>query len=286
MSGISSISDVNALERFSPVRSADTSPVRKEDEKKEEQVGAIAARPDPAEDNAHPDPDSVAVARSSDGDTARASRTALENLSEGMVFRKAEKNEAVQSEAAQKGTARNEAAVNEAGQAGDDKKAERPITSMTGYTDSQVDQLYRQGRISRQDYDKEMDRREQIDEAAGLKEDTNPVVDTAREASAKEVVEKQTEEIQSEKTQENKKTESDAESATEEKVAERKKQIITEEMENDKEFIDTMGQMVAKEQDFSLRADAVMDSIAAGRGELMQQVMDAASRVAATEPTQ
>lgn len=280
MSGISSLSDINALNRPGGVSGSFsvTQKIREEQDdrrlKAAQEAGApVEKRPAGAPDDmAHPDPDSKTLARSADGDTTRASRASLESLKDGMVFKKTDQ--------AAKGEAPDE-----------QEKGDRPITSMTGYTDTQVESLYRRGEISRQDYEKEMDRREKIDEASGLAEEKNPVIDSAKEASAKEVLEEQTEKLEEEK-KENLQADETAPGRPDRtdraggEQEEQRKQLITEEIENNREFINTMGEMSAQKQDFSLRADAVMDAQAAGREELMQQVMEAADRVAATEPTQ
>ena len=103
------------------------------------------------EDTAHPDKDSVLVGRNADGDTTKASRIGLENLKDGIVIRKDTSEQAALKK--------------------EEEKAQEKVGSMMGFTDTQVEELYYQGRISRNDYETELKRRERIDNAAGLKEE-------------------------------------------------------------------------------------------------------------------
>ena len=90
------------------------------------------------------------ISESTDGDTLRASEKSLEALNDGIVLAKGRETEAAE-------------------KAAEEKKAEetKDPGNLNGYSSSQIDALYREGKISRQDRDEEIERREEIKEAAG-----------------------------------------------------------------------------------------------------------------------
>ena len=90
------------------------------------------------------------ISESTDGDPLRASEKSLEALNDGIVLAKGRETEAAE-------------------KAAEEKKAEetKDPGNLNGYSSSQIDALYREGKISRQDRDEEIERREEIKEAAG-----------------------------------------------------------------------------------------------------------------------
>ncbi len=91
------------------------------------------------------------ISESKDGDTVRASEKSIEALNDGIVLAKG----------------RDDAGAKEVTE---NQKAEetKQLNALNGYSSSQIDALYREGKISRQDRDKEIERREEIKEAAGV----------------------------------------------------------------------------------------------------------------------
>lgn len=73
---------------------------------------------------------------SDDGDVATATKQSMRALSDGIVMPK--------------------------------EKAEEEIDSLTGFTASQLDTLYSQGKISKYDYDREVERRDDLKEQSGI----------------------------------------------------------------------------------------------------------------------
>jgi len=300
-----SISSVNANIMVQPqsrvaerTREAELEVKKQQEEEQEREQRGV-------QDLGHPDPESMTVARSIDGDTTSASRIGIENAREGIVMKKSEDAQrpqavgrteqdiAIGTGKAEADRDRVRAQVDAKADAKADAKEERenkPSKPMTGYTDTQIEQMLDQGRISRQDYDQEMDRRERIAEESGMaeaaEEKENPVIKEAKEASAEKVQNEIGSKKEESKAQETKASLKEAEKTEEENAGENRKQLITEEMENDKEFASRMSEINTMQQDFSLKADGIANAIANDREELFQNVMEAAQKVAATEPTQ
>ena len=120
------------------------------------------------------------ISESKDGDTVRASEKSMEALNDGIVLAKGRDDRAAES-------------VTE------NKKAEetQQLNSLNGYSSSQIDALYREGKISRQDRDKEIERREEIKEAAGVAAATEDV--NKKEDDKEDVSKKTTSDINSDK---------------------------------------------------------------------------------------
>ena len=262
MNGISNIGAIGRAGAVDPVRVDDRDRLRQV-EKEQESKETARKEQERRVDNAHPDADSVMTGVSVDGDTSRASRAGMENIKDGIVMKKSE--------------------------AAAGSKEERPITSMTGYTDSQVEQLYYLGKISRQDYNEEMERRERRDEEAGVAEEKGElsVADRIKEDNKEKLTADKTENDRASADQTRKAQEADdARKAADEKAADTRKQLITEEMEDEKAFAKEMGRINAVQQDFSLRADAITQAIANDREKIVSDVIDAAEKVASGNPTQ
>ena len=223
------------------------------------------------EDTAHPDIDSVLVGRNADGDTTKASRIGLENLKDGIVIRK-------------------DPAQETASLKKEEEKAQEKVGSMMVFTDTQVEELYYQGRISRNDYETELKRRERLDEEAGVKTEEkeddkkNPVIEASKEEEKKEAKkaseEKATQAKQTAvapKDSMGNKDEGDKKAAG---IDENRKKLISDEIEKDNAFAKEMGQINQRQQDFSLRADAITDGMANDRTDMVIDVLDAAEKIA------
>jgi len=215
------------------------------------------------EDTAHPDKDSVLVSRNADGDTTKASRIGLENLKDGIVIRK---DPALETAALKK----------------EEEKAQEKVGSMMGFTDAQVEELYYQGRISRNDYEMELKRRERIDSAAGLKEEDkkNPVVESSKEEAKKVSDEKAAQAKEAAGMPETSTTGKEEEDKKTAGNDENRKKLISDEIEKDNAFAKEMGQINQRQQDFSLRADAITDGMANDRTDMVIDVLDAAEKIA------
>ncbi len=103
------------------------------------------------------------ISESDDGDTVRASKESIAALNDGMVIAKG----------------------NDESSEAQDAVKEENIMNLTGYSSSQIETLYRQGKITSQERNKELDRREELKEITGQ-------IDAKEEAESKEV-EKETE---------------------------------------------------------------------------------------------
>jgi len=103
------------------------------------------------------------ISESRDGDTVRASERSIEALSDGMVLPKGPDNA-------------------EAQPAKEEQEKENNVQSLNGYSESQLEALYREGKISMQERDKEIKKREELKEAAGMSVNN---ADAAKEAEEK-----------------------------------------------------------------------------------------------------
>ncbi len=273
MNGINAINSADYIKGISLDQRLDQR-VDKKDELKEEQKIRTAeeeAREKRVyEDTAHPDEDSVVLGRNMDGDTSRASRTGLENLKEGIVIKK---------DPAQEAAAQKEAKDEE-------EKSSEKVSSMLGFTDTQVEELYYQGKISKNDYQTEIDRRDRIDKEAGLKEEEkeddekNPVIEASKEEE-KKVSEEKAAKAKDESTApaDSMGNKDDKDKKVSGEDDDRKK-LISDEMERDNAFAKEMGQINQRQQDFSLRADAITEGIANDRAEKVIDILDAAEKIA------
>lgn len=129
------------------------------------------------------------LSASTDGDTTSAAKQSMAALSDGLVMQKSNvaevtttlkepaKTEPAKTEPAKVQPEENTNPVLEAAKE-DAKKArnEEQIDSLTGYTSSQLDSLYAQGKISRIDYDQEISRRDEL-----TKQQNTPAVEEEQE---------------------------------------------------------------------------------------------------------
>ena len=240
---------------------------------------------------------------SKDGDVAKASRTGLENVSEGIVIKKspesAQKTELPDSEKAQLQDSRvsdDQKKVTEEKNTGNVEKPD----ALIGYSKSELERLYLQGDISSNQLNKELERREEIrgekkDAAQDVREDekverkTNEEIavaaETNRETGVKAATEQQAEvtgadkaagEKQVQEVQENRQEEKTKESTEKvsETAADTRKQIITEELADDKRFTEEMTVLAGAERNDELVSEALDTAVENDRLKLMEQVLN------------
>lgn len=116
------------------------------------------------------------VAQSEDGDTLQENKESLEALKDGLVLKKADSQAKEETKAdsltkeelspAQKYLEQQkEAAKKKAEQEkSESDEQDKEVSSLIGMTKSQVEQLYREGRISKDQYDKNMQLRDELAE--------------------------------------------------------------------------------------------------------------------------
>ncbi len=277
---------------YKEIKPVDNKELEKAALKVETQAPAIKEpyKPEPAEKKADVDDGRETIAISNDGDVAKASKAALENISEGLVFKKtpepekaAETNDAVKSTDASK-------------------------ESLIAYSKDELERLYLQGDINRNQLDKELERREEIrgekkDAADAIKQDEQDEKDTNNEIakamednrengvrqvtaqneevikSQKEAAEKQADAVQ-EKRQDERADAAEKESAVSAADNESRKQIITEEMDRDDRFVQEMTVLSGAERDTEIRSEAFETAVENDRLKLMEQVFNVDPAVA------
>lgn len=120
------------------------------------------------------------LSRNVDGDTTSAAKQSMAALSDGLVMQKSNVAEVTTT------------------LKGPDKEEteEEQIDSLTGYTSSQLDSLYAQGKISRIDYDQEISRRDELTKqqnTSAIEEEQETAEDDKENSVAAEQIKKQLE---------------------------------------------------------------------------------------------
>ncbi|MCR5421742.1 MAG: hypothetical protein K6E98_12155 [Lachnospiraceae bacterium] len=224
---------------------------------------------------------------SDDGDTARASKESLENIEEGMVFKK--------SAVSSLDGADNKEKINVRETEEDGSKEE----SLLGYSERELQRLYLQGDIDSEQLDKELERREEIqgekDEARieenKKEQEENKVNDAVvkeaedkREYGAEKVI-RQNEEVKeagkeaSEKRfveavkEEDSEVSSENENGNQGSVTQNEKRIITEDMALDDEFVQRMNVLEGAMRENRINSEALNEAAENGRLKIMEQVM-------------
>ena len=224
-------------------------------------VSPVQEKTEPPLKKADKDEGLETIGRSSDGDIAEASKAGIESAGDGMVVKK----------------------------------------SLIGYSESELERLYLQGKIDSNSYEREIERREEIrgekDEAAdevvwNEKEDkkTNneaaKKIEEDRENSLRETIQRD-EKIEKAEVEINKQRiddqrlevtqtrakEDENRANAVEGTGEARKQIITEEMENDREFIQRMNVLAGAERDSEIKSEALDQAAENGRLKIMEQVI-------------
>ena len=189
------------------------------------------------------DANTKVIGISSDGDTARASEESISSLNEGFVFAKTE-NQTVQTE----------------------DSSEDRVGSLNGFSSNQLEAMYRQGRISKHDYDSEVDRRDRITEKDSADEETKNVAENAA-VTKKETVSGEEEN----KAAEANRT-SDEDKVTNDSESDDRKNLITEEMEQYNGFLSEMNNLESRKEDISLREKNIQEVFDNERVDIMNQI--------------
>ncbi|MCR4787199.1 MAG: hypothetical protein K5888_01305 [Lachnospiraceae bacterium] len=195
---------------------------------------------------------------SENGDTATAKEESVKALEDGMVFKKGPDNADAQKAAADEKNVRDErnAAKPELQDIKLEKEDEK-IDSLTGYTKDQLQTLYSQGKIDKIKYDREIERRKEL-----MQEDDQEKV-AAREEDEKKTTEK-ADTVKAVKDEEDKEEENKQDNSDK----------IRNTIESNEKAIETMGRVVATEQDERLRADAVQDALRNDRMDIMADIFN------------
>lgn len=189
-------------------------------EKEDARKAALEEQRKAAEANTLDEAKGKVISESRDGDTVRASEKSIEALNDGMVLPKgpeAEQNE-------------------------DQEKAQTDVKSLNGYSESQLDALYHQGKITLQERDKEIKKREEIKEAAGMETDQNKIA--KNEDDKKAAPETRDSAVKSE-TKEEEKPSAAAEARKNNEVTDARAKTIEEENQAFNDFERTMNNVIS-----------------------------------------
>lgn len=254
-------------------------------------AGAEPRVQDPAKDQPAGKPgindgrETIGVSR--DGDVAKASKEAIENINEGLVMRKP----------ADIRPEDNNKAENADKVTGADNGK---VSSLIAYSKDELERLYLQGKINSNQLNKELERREEIrgektdarmSEIRDEKEEKNTneevvrAADEKREQGVKEVVSRDSNVVKADKEisdkryaeAEVKKNEERNEVREDNTVKndadESRKRIITEEMGLDNKFIEKMEALAGAETNDRITSEALDTAVENGRLKIMQEVL-------------
>ena len=197
---------------------------------------------------------------SENGDIATAKEESVKALEDGMVFKKGPDN----TENAPKAADEDKNAEQLQDIRTDDNKnkglediklntREEEITSLTGYTDDQLQTLYTQGKIDKIKYDQEIERRKEL-----MQEDDDKAVQETKEEQKN---------IDTIKT-----AEQDEDKDKEDKTEDKSK--IKDEIAQNEKAIETLGRVYANEADEQLRAQAVEEALKSGRMDIVEDIFN------------
>lgn len=242
---------------------------------------------------------------SRDGDVARASREAIENMNEGIVLKKGQeltaRNDVQKDErqAVQNSSQPNDNAVSQ--KASEQKSVEtNKADSLLGYSKSELERMYLQGEINSNQLNKELERREEIrgekkEAAQDVKEDEKKenkineeiagAMETNREDGVRAAANQQAEvtgadkaagERQVQNIQEQRQTDRTREETAEatESSDDTRKQIITEEIANDEQFAERMTVLAGAERNDEIVSEALDTAVENDRLKIMEQVLN------------
>ncbi|MCR5356955.1 MAG: hypothetical protein K6E63_06070 [Lachnospiraceae bacterium] len=274
----------------------------KELEKAVEKVGAAGQpeikepyKPDLNEKKPEVDDGRETIGVSNDGDIAKASKAGLENMNEGLVLRKTPEPEKTFAPEPEKQVTENADKV--------ESPADKAKTqSLVGYSKDELERLYQQGEINSNQLDKELERRETIrgekKEAADavkqdekdekkVNEDVATAMEDNRENGVKQVTAQNEEVVRNQKEAANKQADAVQEKRQDEMVneaennneansanAENRKQIITEEMDRDDQFVREMSVLSGAQEDTEIKSEAFETAVENGRLKLMEEVFN------------
>ena len=202
------------------VRQDDRQEKIKLQEKEEARKAALEEQRKAADANTLNETKGKVIAESRDGDTVRASEKSIEALNDGMVLPKGP----------------------EAAQTDEQEKAQNDVKNLNGYSESQLDALYRQGKITLQERDKEIKKREEIKEAAGMETDQAKIAkDENDKKAAKETKDSAVKPVAGEEE----KPSAAAEARKNNEVADTRAKTIKEENEAFNNFEQTMNNVIS-----------------------------------------
>ena len=229
--------------------------------------------------------ETIGVSR--DGDQARASREAMESISEGLVMKKPVE---VRPEDAEKAAEADNASKADSGK----------VSSLIGYSKDELERLYLQGRINSNQLDKELERRDEIrgekddarmaeinDEKAEKEtnEEVARTMEDRREYGVNEVTERDSEVVKTNKEisdiraneaavkRAEERAEEDENPTVTNEADENRKRIITEEMGLDNEFVERMEVLAGAEENDRITSEALDTAVENGRLKIMQEVL-------------
>lgn len=240
---------------------------------------------------------------SKDGDIARASKTGLENMSEGIVLKKSsELTQKTELPDNDRTRVQDNARPDAQAQAAAEKTAASAgkTESLIGYSKSELERLYLQGDINSNQLNKELERREEIrgekkEAAQDIKNDekienknNEEIAEAAkndRETGVRQATEQQAEvtgadkaagEKQAQRVQEKRQEEKTQESTDKvtETADDTRKQIITEEIADDERFTEEMTVLAGAERNDELVSEALDTAVENDRLKLMEQVLN------------
>lgn len=127
-------------------------------------------------------------------------------------------------------------------------KEDEQIKDLTGYSSNQVETLYREGKVSRNDYEEKMEKLEELKEAA-TSDDKEKAAEKARE-----IVEKSAP-AESTKTN-NENSVKTADKKASEESSDKNKEQIKENIENNKNQVQQLGKVLEDEEETANKAEA------------------------------
>ncbi|MCR4989424.1 MAG: hypothetical protein K6A38_00980 [Lachnospiraceae bacterium] len=161
---------------------------------------------------------------SENGDTATAKQESVKALEDGMVIKKNEEN----------------------------NEEDKEITTLTGYTEDQLQTLYSQGKIDKIKYDREIERRKEL-----MQEDDEKAVQKTEEEENPE------EGVRAVQKEEDKEEENEESSSR-----------IKDEIAANEKAIETMGRVFANGANEELKAKAVEEALENGRMDIMDDIFN------------
>lgn len=162
------------------------------------------------------------------------------------------------------------------------EKDEEEVTNLAGMTQAQLSQYYEQGKISRNEYDKKIEEKQELKEAAGMavqKDDERHAVEekeTTKKLNKKDQDKKNNIQEQKDDEAEEKEVEANkADSAsTPVNNAKADKNSVKEQLEASKEQAKTMSEMLEKQNDANLKDMAFDQALKNDRFDVVNSIMN------------
>ena len=121
------------------------------------------------------------------------------------------------------------------------EQAQKDVKNLNGYSESQLDALYRQGKITLQERDKEIKKREEIKEAAGMETDQAKIVKEENDKKAAQ----ETKDSAVKSTGEEEKPSAAAEARKNNEASDERAKVIEKENEAFNDFERTMNNVIS-----------------------------------------